>query len=270
MNDWYCKLLDREFGPLTLDELQKMVHERRLVGTDLVRRGTSGPWRAVADTTLSHGVHSTAPVTRPPQGARQAPPIVNELPTEAAGRPPTADAPPSYPKDTSDPARRREGQMWWLAVTGSATGPFAAALLRAQLADGVLDARALVCPVGGKDWRAIEEWPELAGETKAPLIDLNQRRMKTVNSKAVEEEYSREQAEKEVAEIAGKHTGRGMRAFAFLAMLLVIYYARSCSMPPEVRELKELMSGKKKAAAAWSQTLRGDTRGDEHLLLRQQ
>lgn len=43
-NDWYCRLLGSELGPLSWAELCAMVRDQSLIGDDLVRQGEEGEW----------------------------------------------------------------------------------------------------------------------------------------------------------------------------------------------------------------------------------
>jgi len=45
MHDWYCQTGDAVQGPFRAHELQQMVADGRLIPLDLVRPGTTGPWR---------------------------------------------------------------------------------------------------------------------------------------------------------------------------------------------------------------------------------
>lgn len=45
---WYYQAFGQDFGPLSLDELARMLHEGELSDDDLVRQGTRGAWSAAA------------------------------------------------------------------------------------------------------------------------------------------------------------------------------------------------------------------------------
>ncbi len=47
LDDWYCKVLDREMGPLSFEELVKYAEHENLSADDEVRLGANGKWRRV-------------------------------------------------------------------------------------------------------------------------------------------------------------------------------------------------------------------------------
>ena len=42
--EWYCQIDDKEYGPLTVDQLRSMARSGRLTSTGYVRRGEDGEW----------------------------------------------------------------------------------------------------------------------------------------------------------------------------------------------------------------------------------
>lgn len=48
-NDWYCKAMGIEFGPMSLEDLRGLVDRGNIRAGDPVRRGTAGPWIKAAE-----------------------------------------------------------------------------------------------------------------------------------------------------------------------------------------------------------------------------
>jgi len=64
-----------------------------------------------------------------------------------------------------DASKPTEGgnRMWWLSTDDKPEGPFPEDSIRERLGARQIPPAALVCPVGGQEWKPIGEWPEFAG-----------------------------------------------------------------------------------------------------------
>jgi hypothetical protein len=49
MNQWYCKIGDHVFGPISAAELKQWIQDRRIAPSDMVRIGESGQWASAKD-----------------------------------------------------------------------------------------------------------------------------------------------------------------------------------------------------------------------------
>ena len=53
-------------------------------------------------------------------------------------------------------------QQWWLARNGQADGPYSAEYITDGLQAGTLTVGSQACPVGGQEWKPLEDWPPWA------------------------------------------------------------------------------------------------------------
>ena len=127
--EWFCKIADREIGPLTSEQLAHMGRAEQLLPTDQVRKGRSGEWvEARRVKGLTFGPADTTPPDDPP--------------------PPTPV--PAEPKQES-------AAKYYAFIGQKRNGPFTLEQLTRQL----LPSDVLVWRQGLKDWVPLREVPEL-------------------------------------------------------------------------------------------------------------
>jgi hypothetical protein len=87
-DDWYCKIADRESGPLSSDEVRFLLDRGKLAVKDEVRLGKEGKWRTIGSVeALKTSKYST---TRPATGSPQPGPVA--IPTPRVSAPPPASS----------------------------------------------------------------------------------------------------------------------------------------------------------------------------------
>ncbi|HVX14540.1 MAG TPA: DUF4339 domain-containing protein [Pirellulales bacterium] len=94
--DWYCKAMGMEFGPMALEDLAQLVERGNIRGNHQVRQGTDGAWIKAADVPELLK-HLTAAPHAPGNSAEPAETVRGETsPPVAMAEPARAGAPTSF------------------------------------------------------------------------------------------------------------------------------------------------------------------------------
>lgn len=73
--------------------------------------------------------------------------------------------------DEENPETTCDTRRWWLSTGGEPEGPHSEGYILIGLKTGEIPSSALVCPVGGQEWKPISGWPEFAqsAASKTPI-----------------------------------------------------------------------------------------------------
>lgn len=76
--------------------------------------------------------------------------------------------------DEENPETAGGARRWWLSTGGEPEGPHSESYILVSLKTGKIPESALVCPIGGREWRPLSEWPELTGHGQGPATPAPQ------------------------------------------------------------------------------------------------
>lgn len=169
---WYCEVFGQELGPLSFEDLEKMVENGELSAHDKVKEGTDGKWTAASRV---QGLYFTkSAFTAAPMAVSSAPSSLDEDETDfestvvpRAAIPAAAPLPnleavaPEIPEPAEEPAAP-EPKEWYCRVDGTELGPLTLTEMAALAEEGRL--------TGGDDvrrgrkvtWFPATVFPELA------------------------------------------------------------------------------------------------------------
>ena len=124
-DDWYCRSLGQEIGPLSFDELLAMVNNGEIAGDDSIRQGQRGQWERANE--IAGLFSADAPKLVAPTVGMLAPNRTSSKPPPVAA----AKKPAPLIKPAALPA-----EAWFYQVFGQQFGPIEMTELAAMVASG--------------------------------------------------------------------------------------------------------------------------------------
>ena len=121
-NEWYCRIMGDQWGPMSAQELLAVARRGRLTRDDLVRQGAHGTWVRAE---VVKGLFNNAELA----------------PTATSSRVAISPRQPSPAKRSLQALRPRQ---YWIKMGGRKAGPFSGAKIRALAAEGILKPHYLI------------------------------------------------------------------------------------------------------------------------------